>query len=112
MHDSVGTAVYRSVMADAVPDGVPPEATEAARSTLSGAVAVAGQLGDHLGAELLSMAREAFIQSFELTAAIGAAVALGTSLLAAVVLPRVRAGEAPEGQPDREHAVQRPTSPV
>ena len=48
---SIGTAVYRGAMADAVPAGVPPEAAEAARDTLGGAVAVAEQLPDQLGAD-------------------------------------------------------------
>ena len=41
---SIGTAVYRGEMADAVPTGVPPEAAELARDTLGGAVAAAGHL--------------------------------------------------------------------
>ena len=41
---SIGTAVYRGQMADAVPAGVPPEAAEAARDTLGGAVAAAADL--------------------------------------------------------------------
>src|SRR5262249_8551465 len=69
---SMGTVVYRSVMARAVPGDISSEASEAARSTLGGAVAVARQLPDHLGAALLAPAREAFVQAFELTAAISA----------------------------------------
>ena len=53
---SIGTAVYRSGMADAVLAGVSPEAAEAARDTLGGAVAVAGRMPDQLGAELLGTA--------------------------------------------------------
>src|SRR6266851_5296627 len=70
---SIGVAVYRSVMADGVPVGVPPEAREVAKATLGGALAVAAQLPDHLGVELLSTAREAFARAFALTAAISAA---------------------------------------
>jgi DHA2 family multidrug resistance protein-like MFS transporter len=90
---SIGTAVYRHAMWDAVPGGVPPEALEAARSTLGGAVAVGDQLPHGLGAELLGAAREAFTQAFQLTAAISAAVALITALLATVLLRRVRVGD-------------------
>src|SRR5258707_13955785 len=57
---SIGTAVYRRAMADAVPAGVPPEAAEAARATLGGALAVAAGLPAQLGAGLLGSAREAF----------------------------------------------------
>src|SRR6185503_9740696 len=38
---SIGTAVYRRAMWAAVPGNIPPEATEASRSTLGGALAVA-----------------------------------------------------------------------
>jgi DHA2 family multidrug resistance protein-like MFS transporter len=87
---SIGTAVYRFHVGEAVPPGVPPEAAEAARDTLGGAVAVAGQLPHHVGAELLEAAREAFARSFELTAAINAALAIATAIVAAVLLRRVR----------------------
>jgi DHA2 family multidrug resistance protein-like MFS transporter len=89
---SIGTAVYRGAMWDAV-GSVPPEAREAARSTLGGAVAVAGQLPHGFSAELLGTAREAFTHAFQLTAAISAAVALMTALLAAILLRSVRVGD-------------------
>jgi MFS transporter, DHA2 family, multidrug resistance protein len=90
---SVGTAVYRSVMADAIPAGMPPEAAESARATLGGAVAVAGRLPGQLGGELLGSAREAFTQAMEVTAAISAAVALVTAVVAVVGLRRVRTSQ-------------------
>jgi DHA2 family multidrug resistance protein-like MFS transporter len=61
---SIASAVYRGQMTDAVPTGIPPHAAEAARDTLGGAVAVAGQLPDQLGAALLDTAREAFTQGY------------------------------------------------
>ena len=101
---SVGTAVYRSVMADAIPAGMPSEAAESARATLGGAVAVAGRLPGQLGGELLGSAREAFTQAMEVTAAISAAVALVTAVVAVVGLRRVRAGSEPERQANLEPA--------
>jgi DHA2 family multidrug resistance protein-like MFS transporter len=95
---SIGTAVYRRAMWDAVPGNVSPEAMEAARSTLGGAVAAAEQLPHGLGAELLGTAREAFTQAFQLTAALSAAVVLITALLATVLLRRVRVGSPLEQQ--------------
>jgi DHA2 family multidrug resistance protein-like MFS transporter len=89
---SIGTAVYRHVMADSVLAGVPPEAAEAARGTLGGAVAVAEWVSSELGAELLAAAREAFVQSLELTAAISAAVVIATAIMAAILLRNVRVG--------------------
>ena len=91
---SIGTAVYRSEVAGAVPAGVPPEAAAAARDTLGGAVAVAEQLPDRSAPTLLDAAREAFTQAFELTAVISAAVVLATALLAALLLA-TRAARAP-----------------
>ena len=93
---SIGIAVYRSEMTDAIPVGIPPEAAEAARDTLGGALAVAGQLPEQLGAGLLDAAREAFTQSLQLTAATSAAIAVGIAILAAVMLRRVRSHVEPE----------------
>jgi DHA2 family multidrug resistance protein-like MFS transporter len=87
-------------MADAVPAGVPPEAAEAARATLGGALAVAAGLPAQLGVGLLGSAREAFTQGLQLTAVICAAVVLATAVPAALLLRRVGAGSAPE--PHRE----------
>ena len=101
---SIGTAVYRSQVADAVPADVPPEAAEAARDTLGGAIAAADQLPDSLGTELLDAAREAFTQALQLTAITSAVIVLGMAILAAVLLRHVRTGsesERPAGlEPD------------
>jgi DHA2 family multidrug resistance protein-like MFS transporter len=83
---SLGTAVYRGGMADAVRYGIPPEAAAAARDTLGGAVAIAGQLPDPLGAELLGTARTAFTQALELNALLSAAIALAMAIVAAALL--------------------------
>ncbi|MGH7005055.1 MAG: MFS transporter, partial [Alphaproteobacteria bacterium] len=83
---SVVTAVYRGVMADAVPPGVPAAVSAAARDTLGGAVAAVGQMPGQSGADLLAAAREAFTQSLELTAAICAAIAVMTAMLVATLL--------------------------
>jgi MFS transporter, DHA2 family, multidrug resistance protein len=96
---SIGTAVYRHHMAGAVPEGVPPEAAEAARGTLGGALAVAERLPGRLGAELLGTARHGFAQAFELTAAICAGLALVTAILAVFLLGRGVASSDPVAQP-------------
>jgi len=96
---SIGTAVYRGQMTDAVPAAVPGEAAAAARDTLGGAVAAAGQLPDQLGAPLLDAAREAFTQGVQLSFAISAAVAIGIAILVAALLRHVGAGSEPEEQP-------------
>jgi DHA2 family multidrug resistance protein-like MFS transporter len=96
---SIGAAVYRSRMADGIPNGVPPHAVEAARETLGGAVAAAEPLHDPLGAELLEAARDAFTRSLELSAAISAAIVLALAVAAAVLLRGVRSGSESGAQP-------------
>ncbi|HUR93347.1 MAG TPA: MFS transporter [Gemmatimonadales bacterium] len=83
---SIGTAVYRHMMIDAIPPGVPSEAAASARSTLGGAVAAAERLAGAGGIELMHAAREAFVRSFQLTAAITAAISLATAVAAAIML--------------------------
>ena len=87
---SLGTAVYRGVMADAGPDGIPRQVTEAARGTLGGAVDAAGQLPASQGAELLGLARDAFSQAFELVAVVCAVLALVAAIATSVLLKNVR----------------------
>src|SRR5688500_2499604 len=74
---SVVTAAYRGAMADAAPE---------ARDTLGGAVAFAAELPEPLGAALLDSARAAYVQAFELSAAISTALSLGVAVLAALLL--------------------------
>jgi MFS transporter, DHA2 family, multidrug resistance protein len=57
-----------------------------ARDTLGGAVAVAGQLPDRLGAALLEAARAAFTQGLQLAAAVSAAATLAFAVLVVVLL--------------------------
>jgi MFS transporter, DHA2 family, multidrug resistance protein len=89
---SIGIAVYRTMMADAVPAGVPLATAEAARATLGGAVAVAGELPGQLGAALLGAAREAFIEGLRVAAAISALGSIGLAVFAAVLLRHVHRG--------------------
>jgi MFS transporter, DHA2 family, multidrug resistance protein len=88
---SVGTAVYRSDVHDAIAAGIPASETEAARDTLGGALAVADQLPGPLGAELANAARDAFTHGVQVTAVISAAIAGGIAILATILLRRVRA---------------------
>ncbi len=89
---SIGTAVYRSQVADAVPADVPPDAAEAARDTLGGAVAAADGLPDQLGTQLLDAAREAFAQGLQLSSIMSVALVLGMATLVLVLLRHIRAG--------------------
>jgi MFS transporter, DHA2 family, multidrug resistance protein len=91
---SIGTSIYRGVVGDALPTGLPADASSAAQSTLGGAVAAAERLPDQMGVELLESARHAFAVSFEMTAAIGAVLALSAAVVAAIIV-RGRSGSGP-----------------
>jgi DHA2 family multidrug resistance protein-like MFS transporter len=83
---SILTAVYRDLMAKEVLAGLPEQSVAAAKDTLGGAVATARELGGDGGGKLLDTAREAFVQAFEVTAAVSAVGAVAAALLAAVLL--------------------------
>lgn len=68
---SVGAAVYRSQVYDGMPT-----APDAARQTLGGALAVAAELPDRLGGQLVDVARDAFVAGMHVEAGVGAAVML------------------------------------
>jgi len=108
---SVGIAVYRNRVADALPAGLPPGAPEAARDTLGGAVGVADRLPGPLGAELLDASREAFTQALQLTAAASAALAAGTAVVVLVLLRDVGANPAAEDRGDTAEEATIPAKP-
>jgi MFS transporter, DHA2 family, multidrug resistance protein len=84
---TIGTAVYRSGLFDAVLPGVPPGAVEAARDTLPEALRVASGLPEGAREALVDAARLSFTQGLRLTAAIGAVLSLA---LVAFVLATLR----------------------
>ncbi len=94
----IGTSIYRGQMTDALPVGIPPEAAAAARDTLGGAVAAAGQLPDELGQALLWAARQAFTQGLHLAFTISAAAAIGVAILTVILLRRLRPSSESERQ--------------
>jgi MFS transporter, DHA2 family, multidrug resistance protein len=96
---SIAAATYRGQVTDAVPAGVPPQAAAAARESLGGALAAAGQLPSQLGTALVDSAREAFTLGVQLTFAVSAAVAVGIAILVVRLLRHVGAGAAPERRP-------------
>jgi DHA2 family multidrug resistance protein-like MFS transporter len=90
---TVATAVYRGRVTDEVPAGVPPEAADAARDTLGGAVAVSDELPPSLAEDLLGTAREAFTTALQVSGAVSAVLALVTAAVAVIFVRGVRAGE-------------------
>ena len=87
---SIGTAVYRTRMAAAMPNGVPSDVGEIARGTLGGATAIAERLPGQLGDALLGTARDAFAQAFVATAAVNAVLVLATAIAATLLLRRAQ----------------------
>lgn len=67
---SIWTANYRSRMDFGVPTGIPEELKEAARNTLGAAISAAGRLGGPLDAVLIGSARNAFVQSLNITSTV------------------------------------------
>ena len=82
---SIGTASYRGIMAENL-TGVSTEVGESARSTLGAAIATADGLGGQLGADLTATARNAFAQSLEVIAAIGAVMVVIMAIAVVVLL--------------------------
>jgi DHA2 family multidrug resistance protein-like MFS transporter len=88
---SLMTAVYRMQMqAVALPE-MPPEATLAARTSLPGAVAAARELANG-GEELISLARAAFMDAFQLLSVLAAMALAGLAIATWRVLNRYDAG--------------------
>jgi DHA2 family multidrug resistance protein-like MFS transporter len=84
---SVGTAVYRTELARAIPD-VPSRALD----TLGGAVNAAQSLSGNSGSLLLEAARGAFIHGLQLSILASVVIAVITAVLVAVALRNVKKG--------------------
>ena len=92
---SIGTAIYRAEVADALPAGTPAEVADAARDTLGGAIAIAGTLPGELAAVVVAAAQTAFVDALHLVAAVAAVGAVVTAIAAAAALWSVPARTAP-----------------
>jgi len=93
----IGTGIYRGQLAAALPAGIPPYAAAAARDTLGGAVAAAGQIPGPPGHVLLQAARQAFTQGLHVAFAVSAAAVIGAAILGR----NPRRGPAPSPAPGR-----------
>lgn len=83
---SVGAAVYRQAAPAALPAGLPPEVTSAARDSIEAAVTAVAPLPPAQAEAVLAAAREAFTASLNLVAGIGAAATLALAVLALAAL--------------------------
>jgi DHA2 family multidrug resistance protein-like MFS transporter len=81
---SIGTAVYRSSVADSIPVDVAPEAAAAAKDTLGAAVGPGGAVPPGL----LDAARDAFVDGLQLAALTSAALMAATATVVTLVLRR------------------------
>jgi MFS transporter, DHA2 family, multidrug resistance protein len=95
---SVGTAIYRSQVVDAVPEGLSSDAAGTAIDTLGGAIEVAGQLPSRIGGELIEAAGAAFTQGLRVTGLISAIGVIGLAVLVFTLLRH----EQPAGAEDQE----------
>ena len=87
---SIGNAVYRRDVVDALPAGLPPGATDTVRETLAGARVVAAQLPQQTGDAVLRAAREAFVAGLNAAAIAAIAVTVAAAVLSATILRTVR----------------------
>ena len=87
---SIGTAVYRSQLAHAIPAGM---LANTVNDSLGGTMATASQLPNELRATLPGVAREAFTSSLHTVAGLSAAIVIVLAVLVIVVLRRVRPGD-------------------
>ena len=93
---SLGTAVYRSEIANSLPSGIPAEVVGAAQDTLGGALAVAQTLPEALGAALVAVSQAAFMDALHFVAAVATVLAILTAIVAAFTLRGVPARDQQE----------------
>jgi DHA2 family multidrug resistance protein-like MFS transporter len=105
---SLGMAVYRSQVAVAIPPAVSPEVAQTVQDTLAGALAMAGQFPDQLGAGLVDAAQRAFVQGLHLTSLVGFVGFIGLAILTATMLRNVRPQAETEGEPEPATATTHP----
>jgi DHA2 family multidrug resistance protein-like MFS transporter len=96
---SIGMALYRIQVAGALPEGLSPDAAQAARSTLGGAIAAAHELPVERGLPFLTSAHAAFERALHFTCAVNIVVVL---LLAGIAIG-VRTISAPSRRNIRKH---------
>ncbi|KAB2352814.1 MFS transporter [Actinomadura rudentiformis] len=89
---SLGTAVYRDRLTDALPGGLPDEAVRTATEGITGAAAAAGTLPAGQAGQLIAAAHDAFTTGLTTLAALSAVLFVGLAALAFVTLRHVRPG--------------------
>ena len=95
---SVGTAVYRTEVADRLPAEIPVDVADAARDTLGGALTIARTLPGELAAALTNAAQTAFIDAIHVVAVVATIGAVVTAIGTAVALRSVPARQEPASE--------------
>ena len=80
---SIGVVIYRSVLAGALPAGLPPDVMTETTATLGGAVAAASRLPAGVSTVVVDAAREAFIRGLQVCSVLSAVGTLALAVLAA-----------------------------
>ncbi|CAL9623352.1 Antiseptic resistance protein (plasmid) [Streptomyces sp. enrichment culture] len=106
---TVGSAVYRHQIHDAIPAGVPAAITEAARDSLAGAGAAVAGAPERLRTAVLSPAQEAFTASLHAVTGIGAVLLAGVAVLIAAKLRHVPPVGQEEPGPAKAPVAQEPS---
>jgi DHA2 family multidrug resistance protein-like MFS transporter len=88
---SLGTAIYRSRVAESLPETIPAEVVDAARDTLGGALAIAESLPAAVRDAVVAVAQVAFVDALHLVAAVSAILAALTAIISAAALRNVPA---------------------
>ena len=119
---SIGVAIYRGDIARSLPGDIPAAAAAAARDTLGAAVGIAAELPSAIGATIISVAQDAFVEGMQMAAAISAVVAIGVAILTVISLRDVRfdpeadtdepAGTADASDREERRAIQPTGTPV
>jgi MFS transporter, DHA2 family, multidrug resistance protein len=78
---SIGTAIYRAGLHAAMPPAIPPDAANAAMTTLGAAVQSAQALPASVGDALLATARVAFVDAMQWVVILAALVVIGAGIL-------------------------------
>ena len=79
---SIGVAIYRAGLSDAIPSELSPESVKTAMATLGGAVVTAKELPSDLATALVDRARDAFLQGVKVCAAISAVGSIALAVFA------------------------------
>jgi len=108
---SIGVAVYRSMLGDAIPPSVSPEVAESVKATLGGALSTASELPAEVGAAVSEAARAAFMRGLRVCVAISAVGSVALAVFAGLTLRNVRPASEREAA-EEEDAGQQAASPA